>query len=69
MSRQVQYVYRVRNKKTGEFLRGYNGRSLWLRKHNAEEVFKHWRRNKDDFEVVTFELVEVIDGIKEVKER
>ncbi len=57
MSEQTQYVYRVRNKQTGEFLR--NGAvSIWIRKHNAERNFPHSIK-VGDAEVVMFELREV----------
>lgn len=57
---EVNYVYRVRDKQTGEYQRGYNGRSLWTRKHNAEARFTRSIK-EGKYEVVKFELKEVIE--------
>ena len=54
-------AYRLRNKKTGEYIQGIRGQSIWMTKRGIAGV-KRWSWNKqyslEDLETVTFTLVE-----------
>lgn len=63
-------VFMIRNKESGEYLTpNYSGKDTWFRRQDAVRAIKYNNEQREwaeytlsDYEVVTFDLIEVFKG-------